>query len=158
MTPLFKKLNYKGQKFIRIFNKPESFDSELKGLEGLCEIHETSILKSYPYILAFCENKTQFLALYEECINLTEEPDGLLWFAYPKKSSKKYKSDLTRDEGWEIMGERGFEPVRQIAIDDDWSSLRFRKIENIKIFKRSEDFAMSAEGKKRAAGKNKGQD
>jgi hypothetical protein len=37
--------------------------------------------------------------------------------------------------------------VRQIAIDEDWSALRFRKVENIKIMRRSSEMRISREGK-----------
>ncbi|PKV67383.1 YdeI/OmpD-associated family protein [Pontibacter ramchanderi] len=50
---------------------------------------------------------------------------GLLWVAYPKKSSG-IKSDLNRDAGWEAISSLGYAPVRQVAIDDTWSSLRFK--------------------------------
>ena len=55
--------------------------------------------------------------------------DGIVWFAYPKGTSKKYKVAISRDKGWEILGKMGFEGVRAIAIDEDWSALRFRRIE-----------------------------
>ena len=38
--------------------------------------------------------------------NLTA--DGILWFCYPKKSSKKYSSDLERDNGWKALNDSGF--------------------------------------------------
>ena len=53
-----------------------------------------------------------------------------MWIAYPKKSSTRYTCD--RDRGWEGMGEAGFDPVRMVAIDEDWSALRFRRVEFIK--------------------------
>ncbi len=56
--------------------------------------------------------------------------DALLWIAYPKKTGK-IKSDMTRDSGWETVFAAGYEPVTQIAVDDDWSALRFRKSEAI---------------------------
>mgnify|MGYP005835701873 CR=1 FL=1 len=43
------------------------------------------------------------------------------------------------------------EPVRQVAIDEDWSALRFRRVEYIKTMTRS--FAMTLEGKAKAAKK-----
>lgn len=52
-------------------------------------------------------------------------PGKRLWFAYPKKSGA-HASDLSRDTGWEALGEAGFLPVTQIALDADWSALRFR--------------------------------
>lgn len=48
-----------------------------------------------------------------------------LWFAYPKKSGT-VKSDMSRDDGWDALAAHDLLPVRQIAIDADWSALRFR--------------------------------
>ncbi len=50
----------------------------------------------------------------------------LIWFAYPKKTSKRYKSDVTRDKGWEILERYGYRPIRQISLDEDWTALQFR--------------------------------
>ena len=50
---------------------------------------------------------------------------GLLWVAYPKLSSAS-RGDLSRDVVAELMRPVGWHPVRQIAIDDTWSALRFR--------------------------------
>jgi hypothetical protein len=51
--------------------------------------------------------------------------NGLLWFAYPKKSGP-LKSDLSRDSGWEPLFEAGFDSVAQISIDETWTGFRFR--------------------------------
>ena len=75
--------------------------------------------------------------------------DGLLWFAYPKKSSKKYRSDVGRDDSWQALGDLGFEAVRQIAIDEDWSALRFRQARFIKSMTRDQKRTWSAEGRER---------
>ena len=75
--------------------------------------------------------------------------DGLIWFAYPKGTSKKYKCEFNRDSGWAELGKHGFEPVRLVAIDEDWSALRFRNAENIKTMTRS--FAIKKTGKKKVA-------
>jgi hypothetical protein len=48
-----------------------------------------------------------------------------LWFAYPKKSGR-IKSDIDRDHGWEALKTHDLLPVTQIAVDDDWTALRFR--------------------------------
>jgi len=42
-------------------------------------------------------------------------PDAVVWFAYPKGTSKKYTSEITRDTGNQALGEAGFEPVRMVA-------------------------------------------
>jgi len=79
--------------------------------------------------------------------------DGLVWFAYPKGTSKKYTCEFNRDTGWAILGKHDYEPVRAIAIDEDWTAMRFRKAEHIKKMTRS--FAMSDTGKKKVAASKK---
>jgi hypothetical protein len=50
--------------------------------------------------------------------------DDLTWVAYPKAG--KLGTDLNRDSLAALMKARGVRPVRQVAIDDTWSALRFR--------------------------------
>ena len=75
--------------------------------------------------------------------------DAIVWFCYPKGTSKKYKCEFNRDNGWAVLGNFGFEPVRMVAVDEDWSALRFRKTTYIKTLTRSSSFAISADGKAR---------
>ena len=41
------------------------------------------------------------------------------------------------------MGDAGFEPVRMVAIDEDWSAVRFRRVEFIKTMNRPEDVRLT---------------
>lgn len=50
--------------------------------------------------------------------------DKLVWIAYPKGG--KLGTDLNRDVLARLLTGRGVQPVRQVAIDDTWSALRFR--------------------------------
>lgn len=50
--------------------------------------------------------------------------DALAWIAYPKAG--KLGTDLNRDSLWQLLDGRGIRPVRQVAVDDTWSALRFR--------------------------------
>ena len=43
-----------------------------------------------------------------------------------------YKCDFNRDTGWSVLKSAGFDTVRAVAIDEDWSALRFRRAEFIK--------------------------
>jgi len=58
-------------------------------------------------------------------------PGKRLWFAYPKRSGA-YASDISRDDGWQTLEQAGFLPVTQVALDADWSALRFRPRGEIK--------------------------
>ena len=51
-------------------------------------------------------------------------PDGVAWVAYPKAG--QLDTDLNRDVLAGLLRARGVAPVRQIAIDDVWSALRFK--------------------------------
>jgi hypothetical protein len=58
--------------------------------------------------------------------------DGILWICYPKKTSKKFTSEIDRDHGWKSMNELDFYGVRLLAIDENWSAMRFRNKKYIK--------------------------
>ncbi len=65
-------------------------------------------------------------------------PGKRLWFAYPKKSGAR-ASDISRDTGWEALAVADFLAVTQVALDADWSALRFRPRHEIaKLTRRSE--------------------
>jgi hypothetical protein len=81
--------------------------------------------------------------------------DAVIWLCYPKMTLKNYKCDFNRDSGWTSLGKYNLEPVRQVAIDDDFSALRFRKVEFIKTITRGESFAITREAKKRTTQKGK---
>jgi hypothetical protein len=49
----------------------------------------------------------------------------LLWVAYPKGSSG-VKTDVNRDRLWQALEPTGWRPVRQVALDETWSAMRFR--------------------------------
>jgi hypothetical protein len=77
--------------------------------------------------------------------------DTIVWLAYPKGSSKRYKSEIDRDRGWQVLGDLGFEPVRSVAIDEDWSAARFRRVAFIKKMTRAPEHRLTAQAKARAA-------
>lgn len=67
-------------------------------------------------------------------------PGKRLWFAYPKRSGA-HASDVSRDIGWEPLADADFLAVTQVALDDDWSALRFRPRDEIKRLTRASERA-----------------
>lgn len=48
--------------------------------------------------------------------------------AYPKGTSKEYrKADINQDTVHALMAKHGFTGVSLIALDDDWSAMRFTR-------------------------------
>ena len=151
MTPLFKKLNLGNHETLLVLNAPASFESELDPLAALT-IHRKPPAKStVGFGLAFAVTQAELDRFSAQLAKATEG-DAVVWVAYPKKSSKRYRCEFDRDSGWNVLGEAGFEPVRQVAIDEDWSALRFRRVAYIKTMKRNAEMTISAEGKQRTQG------
>jgi hypothetical protein len=149
MTPLFKKLNYKGQPTILALRAPDSFSTELETMaEFATIIHDEKQISQIDFAIVFVI-KLQDIEESIKNIYPKLHGDAVLWFCYPKGTSKKYKCEFNRDTGWSEMGKYNLEGVRMVAIDEDWSALRFRKTEYIKTLTRRESFAISEEGKKR---------
>lgn len=133
MNPFLKKLNYKENTKIFIWNAPEDLDPLFK------EWVELGLVTMNPeeagFFLSFAQNEEEIKSNYEAIHDFVQN-DEAFWMAYPKGTSKKYKATINRDKGWAVLGKFGFEGVRQIAIDEDWSALRFRKLDFIKIMTR----------------------
>jgi hypothetical protein len=146
MTPLFAKLNLKDQRRILVLDPPASFEPELAALAGVKVECDPEGAGSVPFLLAFVTR----LAEVERGAAVAAQQtagDAVVWFAYPKGSSKNYTCEFNRDTGWAALGAAGFEPVRQVAIDADWSALRFRRVEFIKTLTRDPQRRMTkAEG------------
>lgn len=153
MTPLFKKLNFKAHDPILIVNAPESFQPELQQMAALTQaITEPQQVQDCAFIMAFVTRQSEVDNL-APLLTLKLAGDGVLWFCYPKGSSKKYKCDFNRDTGWDALAHAGFEGVRMVAIDEDWSAMRFRRVQYIKSMTRS--FARSEAGKEKVAAAKK---
>ena len=131
MPAVFEKLNLKGQPEILVVNAPPSFEAELAGLEGVTVVRDPKKTKAVQFALVFATKQVEVDVLSKTLAGKAEG-DAVLWFAYPKGTSKKYKCEFNRDSGWKAIRSFGFDSVRQIAIDEDWSALRFRRVEHIK--------------------------
>ncbi len=68
--------------------------------------------------------------------------DGLLWITYPQGGKKGEKTrgvtDLPATPWWvkrdvlgEITAETGYQPVAFVKIDDDWTALRFKRVNQV---------------------------
>lgn len=59
---------------------------------------------------------------------------GLLWITYPKGGRTRGLTDLPATPWWhrrdvpgEITGLTGYVPIAHIALDDQWTALRFKR-------------------------------
>jgi hypothetical protein len=151
---VFGKLNLKEQQEIVVLDAPASFEAELARLKGVVVHRKAPKNAGMAFALAFVKRQAEVDAA-AKALTRNAEGDVVLWFAYPKGSSKKYTCDFNRDTGWAALGAAGFEPVRMVAIDEDWSAVRFRRADFIKTLTRDKVHTLSALGRKRAGAKGK---
>ncbi|GAB3979409.1 hypothetical protein GCM10028806_44680 [Spirosoma terrae] len=151
MHPVLAKLNYKAQPEIAVINAPDEFLAVVDTVRLLATIvTDPQQIQLGTFVIAFVKNQAE-LDTVSHALAQRTKGDSILWIAYPKGSSRKYTCDFNRDTGWAILGELGFEGVRMVAIDEDWSALRFRRVEYIKKMTRQSNRAMTESGKQKTA-------
>src|SRR5258708_4515128 len=148
MATVCGKVNVKDHKGIVVLDSPGSFEGELAALKGVEIVRDLKKAKEVTFTLAFVTTQEQVDAL-APAITRKTEGDAIVWFAYPKGSSKKYTSQINRDTGWKALGREDFEPVRMVAIDEDWSAIRFRRAGVIKNMTRAPEHRLTESGKAR---------
>lgn len=112
MTTLARKLQLKPDEKLRLVNAPR----------GLALDVPTTTAKSAP-VLAFARSLADLPKKVGPALDAARA-DGNAWVAYPKAG--QLGTDLNRDILWRALEGEGVKPVRQVALDDTWSALRFR--------------------------------
>jgi hypothetical protein len=131
MGSVFEKLNLGSRQEIVVVDAPESFQPELAQLPVLTIHRHVESVAEAEFWLVFVTRKSEVERL-APLVARRAKGDAVVWFAYPKGTSKKYTCDFNRDTGWAALKKAGFDTVRSVAIDEDWTGLRFRRKEFIK--------------------------
>lgn len=143
MNPVLKKLGFKGQDPVLIVDAPPEYAPILSEVPSV--VHNDPQGR-YEFVQYFIMNLDS-VKMEARRIAGSLEGDGHLWLCYPKTSSRNYRTDLTRDNLWSVLGPFGYEPVTQVSIDDDWSAIRYRHVDRIR--KMTRKFAATEKGKER---------
>ena len=121
-TPLAKKLGIKEGSRIALVNAPKDFQSTLEQLPDGVEFIKRPT-KAIDIILFFVVTER---ALAKDFAKLaaTLTANGMIWIAWPKKSSG-VATDLSFDRVQRIGLDAGLVDVKICAVDDTWSGLKF---------------------------------
>lgn len=120
------KFQFKNVSRLAVRNAPQGFAERLAPqLEGVEIVAGPEAAADA--LLLFVNNMAEAQALTPGAVAVAAavKPEGILWVAYPKGSSKM-RTDINRDTLWPVVQAHGWRPVRQVAIDEVWSALRFR--------------------------------
>jgi len=124
MQDVIKKLKFRDKGVL--LNAPAAIEKEFVKLGFATRVDKK--VKS-TNTLVFINNNKEYLDFLNNRLK-DIEPDSVLWFAYPKGTSK-IKTDINRDTIRVTGEEFGITTVTAISIDDTWSALRFRPIDKV---------------------------
>lgn len=118
--PLAERLQVKRDRTVAVAGAPAG----LRALAGLDE-RRAQIGKA-DVLLLFAGTRAELEKQLKRALE-TARHDAIVWAAYPKLSSSRAK-DLSRDVVREIAQRLELDTVSQIAVDDDWSALRLKRV------------------------------
>jgi hypothetical protein len=124
MEDIIKKFKFRGNGVI--INAPAAIEQEFIRLGFETVLDKKT--KSTNTLVFIYDNKELLDFLKNKLLLI--EPDSVLWFAYPKGTSK-VKTDINRDTIRVTSEGFGITTVTAISIDDTWSGLRFRPVDKV---------------------------
>jgi len=117
-SPTAKKLRLAAGQRVAILNAPVGYLARLS--PGPADISsEVQPSQTYDVVQLFVNSVEELRRLGPSAIRAVK-PNGLLWVTYPKGGQ-------TRGVLGEITSVRGYKPVSFVAIDDDYTALRFKR-------------------------------
>lgn len=125
-TSLAQKLQLKPGQTLSIHNPPPTYLARLTAEMDTVTVTDQK-LAAAPAVMLFV-NSLEEAVHFVPGASATVAADGLFWIVYPKQSSG-IKTDVNRDTLWQAVEKMGWRPVRQIAVDETWSAVRFRPVE-----------------------------
>lgn len=129
MNSIVKKLGLKQGMRALVLGAPSGYLRSLAPLPDRVEVSQ-SLGSTHEFVQFFAIKKSDIAKSAKKLLQ-SASPGALVWITYPKKTSG-VDSDLSRESVWAAMGGTGWRPVSQIAIDEVWSALRFRPIQDVK--------------------------
>lgn len=124
MQDIIKKFRFKEKAIV--INAPTNLEIQFVELGFKTSFEKNMKSKN---TVVFINNNNQYLDFLKNKLKNIES-DSVLWFAYPKGTSK-IKTDINRDTIRVTGEEFNITTVSAISIDNTWSGLRFRPIDRV---------------------------
>ena len=83
-----------------VLKSPKSFEKELGKLEDVQILRNLDQAPEIGFVLAFVTSAEE-IEHWANPIIEKAPGDAVIWFAYPKTTSKKFQVQINRDHGWE---------------------------------------------------------
>lgn len=128
-NPLAKKLQLKPGVKGLVINAPPGYLERLEPLPEGVELGTEQNGGQLDFVQLFVKDQAQLESSLSAAIGAVK-PDALLWISYLKGGTKA-GTDLNRDILWKLVEPTGLRPVTLVALDDAWSSMRFRPVDRV---------------------------
>jgi hypothetical protein len=118
--PVAERLQVKKDRRLAVTGAPAAVDRVIGVAKARTDVGEAEV------VLLFAANRKAMDAGLPKLLKAAKT-DAIIWLAYPKLTSK-LAADLSRDIIHKLAPEYGLDTVSQIAIDEDWSALRLKRV------------------------------
>ena len=107
-----------------VLNAPKDVAVELQGVKLKTSL-PAGAADRFDFILLFAKDSSSLVPAWKKVIPALKR-EGMLWVAYPKKSSG-IESDLSGMTGsWSVYAGSDWQPVASISINETWTGVRFK--------------------------------
>ncbi len=118
--PVAERLQVKGERRLAVIGAPAAVDKLIGVKKARADAGDAEV------VVLFTPERKTFDARLPALLKKMPRT-AILWVAYPKLTSA-LAADLSRDLIHQLAPRHGLDTVSQIAIDDDWSALRLKRI------------------------------
>jgi len=126
---LLKKLRMKPSHTLRVVNGPRNLAAILGDVPDSMIITEQDRVP-FQVLLLFALDSSELETGMKAIVPQLGQ-DTVVWIAYPKKDSG-IPTDLNLMTPWQQLQIHGLGPVASVAVDDTWTGIRLKRIEQIK--------------------------
>jgi hypothetical protein len=120
---LVKKLRLLPGQRVAVVNAPAGYLGELVPLPEGVQVSDR-LEGQFDWVQVFVRNRAELEGLAALAVQALK-PQSLLWISFPKGTSK-IQTDLTRDQGWEVLQQADLKWVNLVSVNDTWSAFALR--------------------------------
>ncbi len=118
--PRAERLQVKGDRKLAVLGATAGLDKTIGAKDRRCGLNDADV------VLVFTPNRATLERELPALLKSAKD-SAIIWVAYPKLTSA-LASDLSRDIIHKLAPSYGLDTVAQIAIDEDWSALRLKRV------------------------------
>jgi len=118
--PVAERLQVKGERRLAVIGASAALEKTVGAAKARADLAKANV------VLLFVADRAGLAAKLPDVPKKMQD-SAILWVAYPKLSSR-LAADLSRDIIHALAPKHGLDTVSQIAIDEDWSALRLKRV------------------------------